>query len=62
MNANVKITATIQQVQEMTGLGRTTIYKLIDEGRLKTILIGSRRLVVVRSLRRLLEGGDDAAA
>jgi excisionase family DNA binding protein len=62
MNASTKITVTIQQVQEMTGLGRTTIYKLIDEGRLETILIGSRRLVVVRSLRRLLEGGGDAAA
>jgi excisionase family DNA binding protein len=36
------------------GVGVTTIYQLISDGRLETITIGRRRLVKVSSIRRLV--------
>jgi excisionase family DNA binding protein len=50
-----KLTCTINEVCEVTGLGRTKLYELIGEGLLATTTIGRRRLVVVRSLLSLLE-------
>ena len=39
----------------IVGLGRTSIYALINEGRLATVKIGRRRLVKVESIRLLLD-------
>jgi excisionase family DNA binding protein len=50
-----RLTCTIAEACEAVGLGRTKLYELIDEGRLDSITIGRRRLVVVRSLLKLLE-------
>ncbi|MGY3448400.1 excisionase family DNA-binding protein [Bradyrhizobium sp. USDA 4353] len=50
-----KLTCTINEACEATGLGRTKLYELIGEGRLATTTVGRRRLVVVRSLLSLLE-------
>ena len=50
-----KLTCTINEVCEVTGLGRTKLYELIGDGHLATTTIGRRRLVVVRSLLSLLE-------
>ena len=50
-----KLTCTINEACEMTGLGRTKLYDLIGDGHLGTTTIGRRRLVVVRSLLSLLE-------
>jgi hypothetical protein len=36
-------------------MGRTKLYELIGSGRLATTTVGRRRLVLVRSLRTLLE-------
>jgi predicted DNA-binding transcriptional regulator AlpA len=40
----------------MAGIGRTKFYELINEGRVKTVPIGRRRLVFVASIREMLEG------
>lgn len=37
------------------GIGRTKGYELIEAGRLKTILIGRRRLILVSSIKELVE-------
>ncbi len=37
------------------GIGRTKGYELIEAGRLKTILIGRRRLILVSSIKDLVE-------
>jgi excisionase family DNA binding protein len=37
----------------MTGLGKTTIYRLISEGRIESVAIGRRRLINVKSLLAL---------
>lgn len=45
-----RLTCTVAEACEATGLGRTKIYELIGNGRVKTTTIGRRRLVVVQSL------------
>jgi excisionase family DNA binding protein len=43
----------------LTGCGRTTVYKLINEGRLKSTTAGRKRLVSVKSIEEL---GDPTPA
>jgi excisionase family DNA binding protein len=50
-----RLTCTIAEACQVTGLGRTKLYELIEEGHLATTTIGRRRLVLVRSLQTLLE-------
>jgi excisionase family DNA binding protein len=50
-----RLTCTINEAREATGLGRTKLYELIGAGHLATTTVGRRRLVVVRSLLSLLE-------
>ena len=60
-----RLTCTIAEACEATGLGRTKLYELIGEGHLETTTVGRRRLVSIRSLRVLLEmqvaSGEPAA-
>ncbi len=49
-----KLAYRIDEVVKASGLGRTKIYQLINEGRLKSLKVGGRRLVVADSLRELL--------
>jgi excisionase family DNA binding protein len=48
------ITVTIAETRKISGLGTTTIYDLIKQGKLKTSAIGRRRLVNYASLKTLL--------
>jgi excisionase family DNA binding protein len=48
------ITTTIAGTKAATGLGVTTIYKLIGEGRLETTKVGNRTLVKIASIKALL--------
>lgn len=50
-----RLTCTIDEACEVTGLGRTKLYELIGAKRIVTTTIGRRRLVVVRSLLALLD-------
>jgi excisionase family DNA binding protein len=45
-----KLTFTLNEACEVTGLGRTKLCELIGDGHLATTTVGRRRLVVVRSL------------
>ena len=47
----VSITGTAKALS----IGRTSVYKLIDEGKLETRKMGRRRLVTVESIKRLAE-------
>jgi len=40
------------------GLGRTTMYALITDGRLETVKLGRRHLIKTASIRRLIEGTE----
>lgn len=44
------------------GIGRSKVYSLISEHLLDTVSIGSRRLVKVESIRRLVEQANGEAA
>jgi excisionase family DNA binding protein len=49
------ITAPIPEFGRLSGLGRSKTYELIGEGKLKSIKIGKRRLIVISSWRQLVE-------
>ncbi|MCW6531178.1 excisionase family DNA-binding protein [Sphingomonas sp. MMSM20] len=51
----MKITGTVQEAELASGLGKTTIYQKIAEGKLRTVTVGRRRLIVWDSLRAMLE-------
>ena len=50
MNA---ILASIPDAQRALGIGRSTAYRLIDDGKLETVKIGRRTLIRVASIRAL---------
>lgn len=41
----------LTQASQLLGLGKTTIHKLINEGRLETLKCGKKRLVRLRAIR-----------
>src|SRR4051812_15581511 len=47
-----KLSYSILEVQKLVGLGRTTIFKAIKEGRLAVVKEGSRTLVLASELSR----------
>lgn len=49
-----RLTCTVAEACEVTGLGRTKIYELMGDGRVTTTTIGRRRLVIVHSLLSLV--------
>lgn len=49
---------TLDDTSRTTGLGLTTIYELINEGRLKSLSVGRRRLVLYSSIESLLGIGS----
>jgi excisionase family DNA binding protein len=49
------LTVTVQEARRLTGLGNTTIYKLIGQGKLRTTKIGARTLVIYQSIKALIE-------
>jgi hypothetical protein len=55
------ITVTIPDALKISGLGRTKLYEMISSREIASVTIGTRRLVVLASLRRRLtpnaEGG-----
>ena len=56
------ITATVNQFSVLSGLGRTSIYELINSGALRSVRIMGRRLIVVESYRELVrQAGAEAA-
>lgn len=44
------------------GVSKPTVYKLIEQGRLRTVSVGRRRLIPATELARLLEGDSDDAS
>jgi excisionase family DNA binding protein len=58
------LTVTLQEARRLTGLGSTTLYRLIREGKLQTLKVGTRTLIVYSSIKLLIEdavplaGGD----
>lgn len=49
------ILTSIPEAAKALGLGRSTVYQLIGEGKLATVTIGRRRLVRIESIKALAE-------
>ena len=47
------LAVSINEAAKALGLGRTSIYAMIADGRLETFKLGRRRLVRIESVRRL---------
>lgn len=54
-NENHPLSYGIREACAATGLGRSTLYRLIDEGQIKTFKIGARTLILYRVLQDFLE-------
>jgi len=52
--SNAPITATIRRFCELTGISRSKLYQMLDAGEIASVHIGSRRLILIDSYRRLL--------
>ena len=52
----IKLAYSISEVCEASSLGRTTVYSHIFSGRLKSVRIGGRRVVLADSLHDLISG------
>jgi excisionase family DNA binding protein len=53
-NGNVRpIGISVMRTREITGLGNTTVWKLIKEGKLRTAKVGGRTLVLYDSVEAL---------
>jgi excisionase family DNA binding protein len=49
----------VADASRLTGIGKTKLFELIANGTLETTSIGRRRLILYRSLQRLIEGPAD---
>ena len=54
-----KISYNVKEATKALGIGRTTLYKLIEEGRLMPKKIGRRTLFRAEDLRQLIDTNDD---
>lgn len=50
------IVISITAAAKALGLGRTSIYAMINDGRLETVKFGRRHLIKTASIRRLIPG------
>lgn len=53
-----RISCSVPEALELTGLGRTKFYELVDSSAVRTKTVGRRRLVLVSSLIAFLESDD----
>lgn len=51
-----RISAPVSEFARISGLGQSTVWAMISDGRLETVAIGRRRLVLLDSYKRLIEG------
>jgi excisionase family DNA binding protein len=49
-----RILFSMAEAEALTGLSRSTLYRMIEAGKLRTVLHGRRRLVPAGELERLL--------
>lgn len=48
------VTVTVAEACRLTGLGRTKVFELVKEAKLKSVAIGRRRLIVYSSILELM--------
>ena len=56
------IATSVKEAAKALSLGRTSIYALINDGRLETVKLGRRTLIKIASIRALLSDADKPQA
>lgn len=56
-----RLAYSINETASALGLGRTSIYAMIADGRLEAFKLGRRTLIKAESIRRLIEGQESLA-
>jgi excisionase family DNA binding protein len=56
-----RLGCSVKEAAALTSIGRTKIYELLDAGELEGRSIGGRRVVLVRSLKKLMDGDRQTA-
>lgn len=51
-----KLAYSIKETAAVLGVGRTSIYAMVGDGRLETFKVGRRTLIKVESIRRFVDG------
>jgi excisionase family DNA binding protein len=57
-----KLALRIKEAAAVSGLSRSTLYKLLGENKLRAVKVGGRRLILRESLLALLEVNSDSSA
>jgi excisionase family DNA binding protein len=57
-----KLAYRVDDASKASGLGRSKLYEEIKEGRLRSVKVGGRRLILHEDLEALLKGNKDAIA
>jgi excisionase family DNA binding protein len=52
------LAVSVNDATRVLGLGRTSIYAMIGDGRLETLKLGRRTLIKTASIRRLVDGQE----
>lgn len=50
------VSTSVNEAAKALGIGRTSIYQLIREGRLEVVKLGRRTLIKADSIRRIVDG------
>ncbi|WP_083772197.1 helix-turn-helix domain-containing protein [Methylocella silvestris] len=53
-----KIALRINEAVAVSGLSRSTLYKLLDAKKLRHVKVGGRRLILIQDLHSLLNGSS----
>lgn len=56
--SNIKMGLTIEEAAECTGIGRNTMRKLVDWGKLPVLKVGRKAIIRRDTLRNLLNEND----
>lgn len=51
----IRVAYSVNEVVSLTGLGRTTVFKLMDEGKLRRRKVGARTLILSEDVDALLQ-------
>lgn len=50
-----RLSYSVAEASHVTGIGRTTLYKLMGDGSLASVKIGNRRLIPASALQAILQ-------
>jgi excisionase family DNA binding protein len=55
---NLKRALSVREFNHRYGFGKTTTYAMIGAGKLRSVLVGGRRLIPVEAAEELLRSGE----